>query len=227
VVGGECVFLWSHAEVLLVGAMINKRANNRMMTRLSIFAAGMFGFGFLLVPFYEKICEVTGVNNLIKPAVAVVNTQVDVSRWVSMEFDANAHGLNWEFKPVQRTMKVHPGEMVQVEYDVTNKGDRATVGQAIPSYGPNHAGPFVRKLECFCFKQQLLQAGDASEDAVNELTALLEEQKILAAQAEENRATLSHELNACCAKLAEAQDALNAAQNAAAGDRDTLQGPPC
>jgi len=160
VVGGECVFLWSYAEILLVGAMINKRANNRMMTRLSIFAAGMFGFGFLLVPFYEKICEVTGVNNLLKPAVAVVNTQVDVSRWVSMEFDANAHGLNWEFKPVQRTMKVHPGEMVQVEYDVTNKGDRATVGQAIPSYGPNHAGPFVRKLECFCFKQQLLQAGE-------------------------------------------------------------------
>jgi chromosome segregation ATPase len=74
---------------------------------------------------------------------------------------------------------------------------------------------------------QLLQAGDASEDAVNELTALLEEQKILAAQAEENRATLSHELNACCAKLAEAQDALNAAQAAAAGDRDALQGPLC
>ena len=76
-------------------------------------------------------------------------------------------------------------------------------------------------------EQAQLQARDAGEDTVNELTALLEEQKILAAQAEENRATLGHELNACCAKLAEAQDALNAARAAADDDRGGLQGTLC
>lgn len=141
--------------------MKSERSNRRMMTKLSIFAAAMFGFGFALVPFYEKICQVTGINDLIKPAVAVENTQVDKSRLITLEFDANAHGLEWDFKPVQRSVRVHPGEMIQVEYDVRNNGANAIVGQAIPSYGPKHAAPFVKKMECFCFKQQPLQAGEA------------------------------------------------------------------
>ena len=141
--------------------MKSERANRLMLTRLSIFAAAMFGFGFMLVPFYEKICEVTGINNLIQPAAAVVNTQVDTSRWVTMEFDSNVHGMNWEFRPVQRSVRVHPGEMIQVEFDVRNNGAQALVGQAIPSYGPKEAAPFVRKLECFCFQQQPLQAGES------------------------------------------------------------------
>lgn len=140
--------------------MKKERANKRMLTRLSVFAVAMFGFGFALVPFYEKICQVTGINNLIKPAAAVENTQVDKSRWVTLEFDANSHGLEWDFRPVQRSVRVHPGEMVQIEYDVHNNGDKAIVGQAIPSYGPKHAAPFVKKLECFCFTQQPLQAGE-------------------------------------------------------------------
>lgn len=137
-----------------------ERENRSMLTRLSIFAVAMFGFGFALVPFYDKICEVTGINNLVKPAAAVVNTQVDYSRWVTLEFDANAHGLEWEFKPVQRSVRVHPGEMIQIEYDVHNKGATAVVGQAIPSYGPKHAAPYVKKLECFCFRLQPLKAGE-------------------------------------------------------------------
>jgi cytochrome c oxidase assembly protein subunit 11 len=141
--------------------MKKELANRRMKTRLSIFAAAMFGFGFALVPFYEKICQVTGINNLIKPAAAVENTQVDRARWVTLEFDANAHGLQWDFRPVQRSVRVHPGEMIQVEYDVRNNGAQAIVGQAIPSYGPRHAASYVKKLECFCFKQQPLQAGEA------------------------------------------------------------------
>jgi cytochrome c oxidase assembly protein subunit 11 len=141
--------------------MKKERANRRMMVRLSIFAVAMFGFGFALVPFYEKICEVTGINNLIRPAAAVENTQVDKSRWITLEFDSNSHGLEWDFRPVQRSVRVHPGEMIQIEYEVKNNGDKAIVGQAIPSYGPKHAAPFVKKLECFCFRQQPLQAGEA------------------------------------------------------------------
>jgi cytochrome c oxidase assembly protein subunit 11 len=141
--------------------MNREKSNRRLLTGLSVFAAAMFGFGFALVPFYEKICELAGINNLIKPAAEVVNTQVDTSRWVTMEFDSNSHGLNWTFSPVQRSVRVHPGQMVQVEYDVRNNGPTAIVGQAIPSYGPKHAASYVKKLECFCFKQQPLQAGEA------------------------------------------------------------------
>ena len=143
--------------------MNKERANRRLLTRLSIFAVAMFGFGFLLVPFYEKICEVTGINNLIKPAAAVENTQVDKTRWVTLEFDSNAHGLEWDFKPVQRSVRVHPGEMVQIEYQVRNNGENAIVGQAIPSYGPKHAAPYVKKLECFCFNDQTIQPGQTVE----------------------------------------------------------------
>jgi cytochrome c oxidase assembly protein subunit 11 len=140
--------------------MKSERANRRLLTRLSIFAVAMFGFGFALVPFYEKFCEITGINDLIRPAAAVENTQVDPTRWVTLEFDANAHGLEWEFKPVQRSVRVHPGELVQIEYEVTNNGKKAVVGQAIPSYGPNFAASHVKKMECFCFKQQPLGVGE-------------------------------------------------------------------
>ncbi len=141
--------------------MKNERANRRMMTRLSIFAIAMFGFGFALVPFYEKICQVTGINDLIKPAAAVVNTQVDKSRWITLEFDANTRGMDWDFNPVQRSVRVHPGEMIQIEYDVRNNSEKAMVGQAIVSYGPRYAASHVKKLECFCFKMQPMQAGEA------------------------------------------------------------------
>lgn len=141
--------------------MRSERDNRRLMTRLSIFSAAMFGFGFLLVPFYEQFCQITGINDLIRPAAAVENTQVDKSRWITMEFDSNVHGMAWDFRPVQRSVRVHPGEMIQVEFDVRNNGTQALVGQAIPSYGPKHAAPHVKKLECFCFKQQPLQVGEA------------------------------------------------------------------
>ncbi len=137
--------------------------NRRMFTRLSIFAAAMFGFGFAMVPFYQKFCEVTGINNLIKPAAAVVNTQVDTSRWVTFEFDANTHALPWKFVPMTRSVRVHPGEMVQVSFEITNTGAVPVVGQAIPSYGPKAAAEHVKKLECFCFRQQVLAPGERRE----------------------------------------------------------------
>jgi cytochrome c oxidase assembly protein subunit 11 len=138
-----------------------EQANRRMLGKLAVIAVAMFGFGFALVPFYKKICEVTGINNLIKPAAAVQNTQVDTSRWVTLEFDANIHGMPWQFAPTQRSVRVHPGEMVQVSYEIRNTGTVEIVGQAIPSYGPALAGEHVKKLECFCFTQQTLAPGEA------------------------------------------------------------------
>ena len=134
--------------------------NSRTLGKLTVVTLLMFGFGFALVPFYYKICEVTGINAGDEQSL-VKNTQVDKSRWVTLEFDANTNeALPWQFKPVQRSMKVHPGQLVQVEYDVVNSSDQAIVGQAVPSYGPARAAAFFKKIECFCFTPQKLAAGE-------------------------------------------------------------------
>lgn len=143
--------------------MNRREANTRLLKKLSIVAVAMFGFGFALVPFYEQICRVTGINNILKPDEEVANTQVDSSRQVTIEFDANIHDLPWRFKPAQTSVTVHPGEIVHVMYEVTNTRDQAVAGQAVPSYGPQEAGQYFRKLDCFCFTRQTLAAGETRQ----------------------------------------------------------------
>ncbi|QDQ27482.1 cytochrome c oxidase assembly protein [Chitinimonas arctica] len=134
--------------------------NRRLLSKLAVIAVGMFAFGYALVPFYEQICKVTGINNLLKPDVAV-NTQVDSARWITVEFDANLRGdLPWRFKPEQTRIKLHPGQMANVVYDVENTSGRTIVGQAVPSYGPSVAAQYFKKLECFCFTQQTFKPGE-------------------------------------------------------------------
>lgn len=136
-------------------------AENRVtLGKLVVVATAMFGFGFALVPFYKKICEVTGINDLQK-ADKVVNTQVDKSRTLVLELDANLRNdLPWEFRPLERSVRVHPGQLAQVVFEVRNKSDAPISGQAIPSYGPQLAGQYFRKLDCFCFARQELKAGE-------------------------------------------------------------------
>jgi cytochrome c oxidase assembly protein subunit 11 len=139
------------------------QSNLLTMKKLTIVAAAMFGFGFALIPFYQKICEVTGVNNVLK-ADAVGNTQVDAARLVRIELDSNLSGkLPWTFRPLQSSVEVHPGELTTVVYEIRNTSDRAVTGQAIPSYGPQLAVRYFKKLECFCFTQQTLQPGEARQ----------------------------------------------------------------
>ena len=133
-----------------------------MLRRLSIFAVAMFGFGFALVPFYRAICDLTGINNFVKRDEPI-NSQVDTSRWVTIELDANTRGLNWSFAPKERSVRVHPGQLVHVLYEVRNESATAIAGQAIPSYGPRVAAGYFRKLECFCFQKQELQPGESRE----------------------------------------------------------------
>jgi cytochrome c oxidase assembly protein subunit 11 len=138
-----------------------EQANRRLMKKLLVVAVVMFGFAFALVPFYETICEVTGIRNLFQPdALAAQNTQVDSTRTVSVEFDANTQRLAWTFKPLESSVAVHPGEVTQVLYEVRNTLDRPVTGQAVPSYGPQRAAPFFKKMECFCFQQQTLGPGE-------------------------------------------------------------------
>ena len=144
---------------------MNRAAENRtVVLKLLVLTLVMFGFGYALVPLYKKICEVTGVNLLGRPSASPVNTQVDTGRWLTLEFDANLRSdLPWQFRPLRASVRVHPGELVQVMFEVRNNSDRMIAGQAIPSYGPQVAGQYVRKLECFCFAQQRFAPGEVRQ----------------------------------------------------------------
>ncbi|MCS6944336.1 MAG: cytochrome c oxidase assembly protein [Sutterellaceae bacterium] len=139
-------------------------SNLRLLHKLLFVAVLMFGFGWALIPIYRKICEMTGINLLTDPdpraAERVRNTQVDVSRTVVVEFDANKQGP-WRFQPSVSHLTVHPGELVRVDYDLVNLENRTLAGQAIPSYAPLQAARYFNKLECFCFQQQTLAAGES------------------------------------------------------------------
>ena len=141
-------------------------SNRSMLRKLVIVSVLMFGFGWALVPLYRKICEVTGINVVTlrdaDAGSAARNTQVDLSRTVTVEFDANTRGA-WSFRPHVSHLQVHPGELVQVTYDLVNLQDRDVAGQAIPSYAPLQSAQHFRKLECFCFTQQTLAAGETRQ----------------------------------------------------------------
>lgn len=147
--------------------------NTKMLGKLAIVTAGMFGFGYAMVPLYKAICKITGINilamgerdlpgNAKKRSAAAANTQVDLSRTITVEFDANARGP-WEFKPQQRSLQVHPGELTTVMYEFQNTQNRRMSAQAIPSYAPHQASAHFNKLECFCFNQYTLEPGEKKQ----------------------------------------------------------------
>jgi cytochrome c oxidase assembly protein subunit 11 len=146
------------------------RDNRRMLGKLVVVVAMMFAFGYALVPMYRSVCSALGVNVLTLSEEAngegesvshqAVNTQVDTRRTITVEFDANARGP-WSFKPEQRSVRVHPGEITTVMYDFRNELNRTMVAQAIPSYAPIQAGTHFNKLECFCFRQHKLAPGES------------------------------------------------------------------
>lgn len=131
-----------------------------MLVRLSLIAGGMFGFGYALVPFYYAICKAWGINSFGETGAAVRNTQVDTSRTVTIELDANTHGMPWRFKPLVNHLDVHPGQVATIEYEITNERGTPITGQAVASYGPAYAGEYFRKIDCFCFTQQTLHGGE-------------------------------------------------------------------
>ncbi|TDN68383.1 cytochrome c oxidase assembly protein [Paraburkholderia sp. BL10I2N1] len=143
-------------------ARADRAFNRSMLFKLVVVAFMMFGFGFALVPMYRAICQITGINNLVQRDATVreaKNTQVDMSRTISIEFDANARGP-LGFKPEQNSMDVHPGEVTTVMYQVSNEQRHTIQAQAIPSYAPKEATEYFKKIECFCFTQQTLAANE-------------------------------------------------------------------
>ena len=143
--------------------------NGLMLRKLTVVALLMFAFGYALVPMYKAICAFTGINILAlgesdtpSGQVAkskVANTRVDLTRSITVEFDANARGP-WTFKPEKSSVVVHPGELTTVMYEFQNVQNKVMSAQAIPSYAPKQAEAHFNKLECFCFNQYTLAPGE-------------------------------------------------------------------
>jgi cytochrome c oxidase assembly protein subunit 11 len=146
-----------------------RRDNRRMTGKLVVVAGLMFGFGYALVPIYKAICNALGVNVLSvserggpTSRQLPANTQVDRSRTVTIEFDANARGP-WDFRPAMRSMQVHPGEVATVMYEFRNRQNRTMAAQAIASFAPMNSAAHFNKLECFCFNEYTLAPGESKQ----------------------------------------------------------------
>ncbi|AOS80347.1 MULTISPECIES: cytochrome c oxidase assembly protein [Hydrogenophaga] len=146
-----------------------RQENLKIVGKLCVIALGMFAFGYALVPIYRHICDALGINVLAVSETRIpgaaklpANTQVDLSRTITVEFDTNVRGP-WHFKPAVRSLQVHPGELTTVMYEFQNIQNRSMAAQAIPSYAPKQSAAHFNKLECFCFTQYTLAAGEKKE----------------------------------------------------------------
>lgn len=144
----------------------NKIVPIKQLFKLVMIPVLMFGFGFALVPLYDVFCNITGLNGKTGrvEAAMVDERQIDLSRTIRVKFLANTgKGLPWQFVPMVTEMEVHPGKIYQALYRVSNRADKATVGQAVPSVSPQVASLHFNKTECFCFSNQQLSANESRE----------------------------------------------------------------
>ena len=133
-----------------------KRANRDMTWKLLGIAAGSFAFGWALVPLYNVLCSVTGYGDQTKLLQRVTAIEhPDVNRTVTVEFLADvASSGTFEFRPVVRTVQVHPGQLFTAEFFAKNLTGRDTVAQAVPNIAPSEVAAYFHKTECFCFSPQ-------------------------------------------------------------------------
>lgn len=143
-----------------------QRSMRTLLTKLFVFPVLMFGFGYLMVPLYDVFCDLTGLNGktgAISSAQAS-QMQVDTSREIKIQFTSsiNQQG-NWEFRPVEPVMTVHPGKPYTTTFIAVNKKNAAVVSQSVPSVTPNKAAAHFDKTECFCFTEQKFEALEKRE----------------------------------------------------------------
>lgn len=139
-----------------------QQQNNKTVLKLLGIVVGMFGFGFALVPLYDVFCDLTGINGKTSEVAAVYEgVLVDESRLITVEFITRTNsGMPWQFAAQTKRVKVHPGEIQQVDFTAFNPASRDIIGQAVPSVSPGTAAIYLNKTECFCFNQQPLGAGE-------------------------------------------------------------------
>jgi cytochrome c oxidase assembly protein subunit 11 len=141
----------------LVTAIADK--NTRTALSMALIVAAMIGLAFASVPLYRLFCELTGIDGTPQRAERAPGA---IAGEVGVRFDANVHpGLPWRFEAVQTTVRIAPGARTQVLYRSKNLAARATSGQAVFNVSPLQAGKYFKKIECFCFTEQTLKAGEA------------------------------------------------------------------
>ena len=134
---------------------------------LGVATIAMFGFGFALVPLYDMLCNITGLNGKSESIITAaehIDCAVDEERLVTVQFltDVNS-GMPWEFSAQETRIKVHPGKLNTVMFSAVNRSGKDMVGQAVPSLRPTEAAGYLRKTECFCFRQQTFEAGESRD----------------------------------------------------------------
>jgi cytochrome c oxidase assembly protein subunit 11 len=135
--------------------------NAPLVTALAAVVVGSLLFVSIQPRLYRAFCEWTGLYDIDR-AEQVVAPAI-LGRPVTLEFDANSHDGGLLFRPQTSRLEVKTGEIVHVVYRVENTRNSTVIGQAVPSYGPRHAGGYVKKLDCFCFKQQTFAPHEVRE----------------------------------------------------------------
>ena len=140
-----------------------KQKNARLVQILVLVVIGMFGFGFALVPLYDVLCDLTGINGKAETTAAEeIPYQVDMAREINVELLTSLNeSMPLEFRTETKRLKIHPGEYQTVTFYAANKTDKTIVGQAIPSFSPGVVANYFNKIECFCFKQQTFKPGES------------------------------------------------------------------
>lgn len=144
----------------------HKPSHGRLALKLVGMVLGMFAFGFALVPLYDVLCDITGIGGRTGGQYEYDPASVspDTSRLVKVNFITNTNaGMPWKFWSEAGGVRVHPGDLKEVKFYVTNTTDRRMVGQAVPSVVPSQAAEFFHKTECFCFNSQVLEPGETME----------------------------------------------------------------
>src|SRR5689334_17114399 len=127
-----------------------------------VFVAAMVGMAYASVPLYDWFCRATGFGG--KPQIATSAPQGALGRSITVRFDANVlSGLPWRFVPEQNSVQARIGEVVTVNYLVTNLSARETAGQAAYNVAPSTTGAYFNKINCFCFTEQRLGPGEKRE----------------------------------------------------------------
>ena len=136
--------------------------NLKTASKLFVTAFIMFGFGYLLVPIYDILCEVTGLNGKtgVVQAEYASSIRPDETRRVKVQFVTSVStGLPWAFRPIVKDIEVVPGVVTSVNFEAINLAATPIMGSAVPSVSPSVASKYLNKTDCFCFVRQRLEAG--------------------------------------------------------------------
>lgn len=137
-----------------------KQTHRKTISWIIVALVLSFTFAFALVPLYNTFCQISGINGKTAGRYKIdYSLEVDTSRTIQVQFTTSLNkNLAWEFRPMIKSLTVHPGELKQVSFYAKNLADRSIIGRAIPSITPGPAAAFMHKTECFCFNEQPLKS---------------------------------------------------------------------